>query len=198
MEKKDLNEILTRMVSGNDEKPIIKVSSTDFTPKKKPSFKIRFKKKINSIKKSKFLMGIKKWFNNTMVKPYQTRKAKRLHNRYVKELKYNFSKKFNVDVNRTIEIMRNPKHSVMYMDNYELLIKNSLDINRRKSLHKFTPTTYNPEIIDIHNENLNLENPTISEIISDENMEAVNTLNKQGEFFSKRQNLTKKKLRIRI
>ena len=49
---------------------------------------------------------------------------------------------------------------------------------------------YNPEFVDIHNENINLENPNIRQIISDETDKAKDDLDKQGEFFSKRPNLT--------
>lgn len=195
MEKKDLNKILGRMISGDDGiQNILKVSPTDFTPKKKPTLKVRFKKlvtnTINSIKKSKFLMKIKTWFNNTIAQPIKDKRAKIAHDKYVKELKYNFSKKFNVDVNKTINIMNGPGYSPTNIDNYDLLIKNSLDINKRKSLYKFAPLTYNPEFIDIHNENLNLENPDINQIITDETSKATDNLNKQGEFFSKRPHLT--------
>ena len=194
MEKRDLNEILTRMKSGDNVQPIFKVSSTDFTPKKKPSFKVRFKKAItntiNSIKKSKFLMKIKTWFNKTIAQPIKDKRAKRAHGKYVKELKENFSKKFNVNVDKTINIMNGPGYSPANIDNNKLLIENRLEINKRKSLYKFAPIMYNPEFVDIHNENINFENPDISQIISDETNKAKDNLDKQGEFFSKRPNLT--------
>jgi hypothetical protein len=195
MERKDyLNEILTKMKSGDNIQPILKVSSTDFTPKKKPSFKVRFKKvitkTISSIKKSKFLMKIKTWFNETITQPIKTKRAKRVHDKYVKELKENFSKKFNVNVDKTINIMNGPGYSPANIDNNKLLIENRLEINKRKLLYKFAPIMYNPEFVDIHNENINFENPDISQIISDETNKAKDNLDKQGEFFSKRPNLT--------
>jgi len=196
MEKKDLNEILGRMKSGDSAQNIMlsKFKSTDFTPKKKPNLKVRFKKMItnmiNSIKKLDFLMKIKTWFNNTIAQPIKDKRAKRAHDKYVKELKYNFSKKFNVDVNKTINIMNGPGYSPSNIDNNKLLIENRLEINKRKSLYKFAPIMYNPEFVDIHNENINLENPDISQIISYETDKAKDDLNKQGEFFSKRPNLT--------
>jgi hypothetical protein len=192
MEKKDLNEILTRMKRGDTHQFL--VSSTDFTPKKKPSFKVRFKKIVtnitSSIKKSKFLMKIKKWFDETITQPIKAKKAKRAHDKYIKELKENFSKKFNVNIDKTINIMNGPGYSPANIDNNKLLIENRLEINKRKSLYKFAPIMYNPEFVDIHNENINLENPDISQIISDETNKAKDNLDKQGEFFSKRPNLT--------
>lgn len=193
MEKIDLNEIITRMKSGYTA-PVCKVSLTDFTPKKKPSLKVRFKKMIknaiSSIKKSKFLMKIKTWVNKTITQPIRDKKNKIAHDKYVKELKENFSKKFNIDVNKTINIMNGPGYSPTNIDNDELLIKNSLEINKRKSLYKFAPLTYNPEFVDIHNENLNLKNPDINQIITDETSKATDNLNKQDEFFSERPHLT--------
>jgi hypothetical protein len=75
---------------------------TDFTPKKKTPFKIRLKNSIkkffNKFKKSKFLMKIKNWYYNNIKKPIQDKKEEKDKLRYIKELKENFSKKFNVDV----------------------------------------------------------------------------------------------------
>jgi hypothetical protein len=196
MEKKDLNEILSRMKSGDSVQNIMQPSfrSTDFTPKKKPTLKVRFKKlvtnTINSIKKSKFLMKIKTWFNKTIAQPIKDKRTKRAHDKYVKELKENFSKKFNVNVDKTINIMNGPGYSPPNIDNNKLLIENRLEINKRKSSYTFAPFMYNPEFVDIHNENINLENPNIRQIMSDETDKAKDDLDKQGEFFSKRPNLT--------
>ena len=63
MEKIDLNEILGRMKNGDDSVQNIMLSnfkSNDFTPKKKPTLKVRFKKMItntiNSIKNSSYIL----------------------------------------------------------------------------------------------------------------------------------------------
>jgi hypothetical protein len=169
--------------------------STDFTPKKKISLMVRIKNRFNGlfnkIKKSKFLIfNIKNWFNKNFIKPSQEKKAKKEHERYVKELKSNFSKKFNVDVEKTIKIMSQPGYSPYEVDNNKLLIENRLEINKRKSLYKFSPIMYSPEIVDIHNENLNKKNPTIDEIRANEDNKVSDTLDKQLEFFKKRPHLT--------
>lgn len=168
--------------------------STDFTPKKKTSLMVRIKNYINGlfnrVKKSKFLINIKIWFDKTFIKPSQEKRAKKEHERYVKELKSNFSKKFNVDVEKTIKIMNQPGYSPYEVDNNQLLIDNRLEINKRKSLYKFSPIMYSPEIVDIHNENLNKKNPTIDEIKANEDNKVSDTLDKQLEFFRKRPHLT--------
>lgn len=168
--------------------------STDFTPKKKSSLMVRIKNYINGlfnrVKKSKFLINIKIWFDKTFIKPVQEKKAKKEHEKYVKELKSNFSKKFNVDVEKTIKIMNQPGYSPYEVDNNQLLIDNRLEINKRKSLYKFSPIMYSPEIVDIHNENLNKKNPTIDEIKANEDNKVSDTLDKQLEFFRKRPHLT--------
>ena len=191
MKNSDLRKILSEVIDENTSKVFYgRVNPSNFEPKKKPSLKDRFKNLINSIKKSKFLMKIKMWFNKTIVNPIKSKKAKRDHNRYVKEIKANFAKKFNVDVEKTINIMNSPGYSPVNVDNNQLLVQNRLEINKRKSLYKFAPIMYNPEFVDIHNENINLENPDISQIISYETDKAKDDLDKQGEFFSKRPNLT--------
>ena len=139
-------------------------------------------------------MKIKMWFNKTIVNPIKSKKAKRDHNRYVKELKANFAKKFNVDVEKTINIMNSPGYSPVNVDNNQLLVQNRLEINKRKSLYTFAPFIYDVDIVDIHNENLNSELPPVNEIIAEENKKASKTLYKQHMFFVERPKLTKKKI----
>jgi hypothetical protein len=189
------NELLEAMKKASD-KTIFNDSFkvTDFTPKKKTPFKIRLKNSIkkffNKFKKLKFLMKIRTWFNKTITQPIKDKRAKRVHDKYVKELKENFSKKFNVDVEKTINIMNGPGYSPANIDNDKLLIENRLEINRRKLSYTFAPSMYNPEFIDIHNENINFENPNIRQIMSDETDKAKDVLDKQSEFLRKRPNLT--------
>lgn len=76
------------------------------------------------------------------------------------------------------------------MSKIPILIDNRLEINKRKSLYKFSPIMYSPEIVDIHNENLNKKNPTIDEIKANEDNKVSDTLDKQLEFFRKRPHLT--------
>lgn len=166
---------------------------TDFTPKKKSSFKIRFKTFITNIltkvKKSKFFKKIKNWFKNTIIEPVKYKIAERKHKKYIKELKKNFNKRFNTDVNRITSIMNINSSNDKEIDNNELLVQNRLDINKRKSLYKFPPFVYEPEIIDVHNENLIEENPNLNEIISDENRKAWDSVHKQYDFYQKRDRL---------
>jgi len=167
---------------------------TDFTPKKKPTLKERIKKSITNLfsklKKSKLVLTIKNWWFNNITKPIKQKRAKKEHENYVKELKANFAKKFNVDVEKTIKIMSQSAYSPYEVDNDRLLIENRLDINKRKSLYKFAPFIYEPEIVDVHNENLNPNNPSVNEIISTDNDEALNDLTKQENFLKKRPHLT--------
>lgn len=195
MKNSDLRKILSEVIDENTSKVFYgRVNPSNFEPKKKPSLKDRFKNLINSIKKSKFLMKIKMWFNKTIVNPIKSKKAKRDHNRYVKELKANFAKKFNVDVEKTINIMNSPGYSPVNVDNNQLLVQNRLEINKRKSLYTFAPFIYDVDIVDIHNENLNSELPPVNEIIAEDNKKASKTLDKQHMFFVERPKLTKKKI----
>ena len=195
MKNSDLRKILSEVIDENTSKVFYgRVNPSNFEPKKKPSLKDRFKNLINSIKKSKFLMKIKMWFNKTIVNPIKSKKAKRDHNRYVKELKANFAKKFNVDVEKTINIMNSPGYSPVNVDNNQLLVQNRLEINKRKSLYTFAPFIYDVDIVDIHNENLNSELPPVNEIIAEDNKKASKTLDKQHMFFVESPKLTKKKI----
>lgn len=167
---------------------------TDFTPKKKLTLKERIKKSITNLfsklKKSKLVLTIKNWWFNNVKNPIKQKKGKREREKYVKELKDNFSKKFNVDVEKTIKIMTQSAYSSYEVDNDKLLVENRLDINKRKTLYKFAPFVYEPEIVDVHNENLNLDNPPMNEIITTDNDKALNDLTKQEKFFKKRPHLT--------
>ena len=136
------------------------------------------------------VVNIKSWFYNKFIKPNKEKKKKKEYDDYVKELKSNFSKKFNVNVEKTIEIMSQPGYSPYVVDNDRLLIENRLDINKRKSLYKFAPFVYEPKIVDVHNENLNSNNPTIDEIKSNDSNKANDDLNKQLNFYKKRPHLT--------
>lgn len=168
--------------------------STDFTPNKKPSRMVRFKNSVNKffnkLKKSKFLLKIKNWYYINIKKPIQDKKEEKDRLRYVKELKENFSKKFNVDVEKTINIMKQPGYNPYVYDDNVMFVENRLDINKRKSLYKFAPFMYNPEIIEIHNENLDSTKPTLNDIITSDNEKSRKDLDKQNEFFSKRPYLT--------
>ncbi|MEN6294122.1 MAG: hypothetical protein ABFD07_19175 [Methanobacterium sp.] len=199
MKKKTQKQIIEAMLSGEQYKVNQfddRFIKTDFTPKKKPSFKARVitsvKAFFKKIKNNKLLLSIKNWFYNTVKKPYIDKKEKKEKERYIKELKYNFSKKFNVDVEKTIRIMNSPGYSPTQYDNEALLVENRMNINKRKSLYTFAPFMYNPEVVDIHNENLNESNPNINQIIANDTNDSVEKLDKQLEFFRKRPHLTVK------
>lgn len=193
------NELLEAMKKASD-KTIFNDSFKvgDFTPNKKTPFKIRLKNSIkkffNKFKKSKFLMKIKNWYYNNIKKPIQDKKEEKDKLRYVKELKENFSKKFNVDVEKTIKVMNQPAYGPPNVDNNALLIQNRIEINKTKVIlgNRISPFLYEPDIIDIHNENINLNegNPTFEELVRIENMKASTSANKQYEFFNKRPHLT--------
>jgi hypothetical protein len=173
-------------------------TKTDFTPKKKPTIKEKLKniinKFFNKVKKNKITLTIKNWFYNKVIKPYQTKKAEREHKKYIKDLQNNFSKKFNVDVEKTIKIMNGPGYSPHKYDTDELLVKNRIEMNKTKDIlgNRMSPFLYEPDIIDIHNENLNINegNPTFQELVKIENDKASSSAFKQYEFFRKRPHLS--------
>ena len=198
MEKNTQKQILEAMLKGEQYKVNHfddRFTKTDFTPKKKPSIKQKLKNGINTfftkIKKNKITLAIKNWYKNTISEPIKNKKAKKEHDKYIKELKKNFSEKFNIDVDKTIKIMSEPGYSPLDIDNNKLLIENRLEINRRKSLYRFSPFNYDVDIVDIHNENLNNELPPLHEVMTNESDEAKKLIDKQHNFFLKRPELTK-------
>ena len=50
---------------------------------------------VNKLTKSKLILTVKNWFNETITQPIKDKKAKRAHDKYVKELKYNFDKMYS-------------------------------------------------------------------------------------------------------
>jgi hypothetical protein len=90
--------------------------------------------------------------------------------------------------------MNQPAYSPPNVDDNALLIQNRIEINKTKVIlgNRISPFLYEPDIIDIHNENINLNdgNPTFEELVRIENMKASTSANKQYEFFNKRPHLT--------
>jgi hypothetical protein len=168
--------------------------STNFTPKKKPSLFARFKKSVNNffkkIKNSKVVKFIFNLWSNNVTKPIQERKAKKSREKYVKELKKNFNETFNVDTNHINKLIDATKPNLN--EDYKIyhLIENSVEINKLKSKGKVAPFIYEPEIVDIHNENLNLENPELHKLIDDDCRIAKNELTKQENFIKRKEKLT--------
>jgi hypothetical protein len=168
--------------------------STNFTPKKKPSLFARFKKSVNNffkkIKNSKVVKFIFNLWSNNVTKPIQERKAKKSREKYVKELKKNFNETFNVDTNHINKLIDATKPNLNEDYKIDHLIENSVEINKLKSKGKVAPFIYEPEIVDIHNENLNLENPELHKLIDDDGRIAKNELTKQENFIKRKEKLT--------
>jgi hypothetical protein len=167
---------------------------TDFTPKKKPSLFARLKKSVNNflkkIKNSKVVKFIFNLWSNNVTKPIQERKAKKSREKYLKELKNNFNETFNVDTNHINKLIDATKPNLNEDYKIDHLIENSVEINKLKSKGKVAPFIYEPEIVDIHNENLNLENPELYKLIDDDGRIAKNELTKQENFIKRKEKLT--------
>lgn len=167
---------------------------TDFTPKKKPSLFARLKKSVNNflkkIKNSKVVKFIFNLWSNNVTKPIQERKVKKSREKYLKELKNNFNETFNVDTNHINKLIDATKPNLNEDYKIDHLIENSVEINKLKSKGKVAPFIYEPEIVDIHNENLNLENPELYKLIDDDSRIAKNELTKQENFIKRKEKLT--------
>jgi hypothetical protein len=173
-------------------------SRTNFTPKKKPSLFTRLKKSVNNffkkVRNTKTVKFIFNWWSNNVTKPYQDYKKDREHKKYVKKLKKGFSEMFNVDVEKTINIMKGSDYNPSTFDKNQLLVENRLEINKIKSIlgNKMAPFIQDLEIVDIHNENLNPENLPLNEIISNEHNKASQSLKDQESFYKNKNKLKSK------
>ena len=130
------------------------------------------------------------WWANNVTKPIKERKTKKERENYVKRLKAKFGEKFNVDINHVNRLMDATKHDSSNDFRINQLIENSVEINKRKLRFAEPPYHYEPEIVDIHNENLNLENPELYRLVDDDGRIAKNELTKQENFIKRREKLT--------
>jgi hypothetical protein len=130
-------------------------------------------KKINTLKKiSAFFKNI---WNRFVIPKYTKFKKERDLKLKLKDIKDDFEKRFNLSSEEIKEIMYH-KIVVSYRDDYEKrnYLKSELVKGREHVLnvHKYaskTPFLYEPDVVDIHNENLHLNTKTLGEIIKQDN-----------------------------
>lgn len=129
-------------------------------------------KKINTLKKiSEFFKNI---WNRFVISKYTKLKKERELKLKLKDIKDDFEKRFNLSTEEIKEIMYHERVA-SYRDEYEKLnyLKNELVKGREHMLnvHKYvskTPFLYEPDVVDIHNENLHFNTKSISEIMNED------------------------------
>jgi hypothetical protein len=116
------------------------------------------------------------WYRNVK-KPYQSYKENKAKLAYTKKIQNTFTKSF-ANHSEVIKLMYDIK---LTQTNEEDLLKDIVS-NRREMFFvdtKNKPFLYEPDIIEIHNENLNLNNPTLTYIIGKDNEKASEILREQ-------------------
>lgn len=132
-------------------------------------------------------------------KPYQNYIQKRIAKKNVNDIHKRFIKSFNLQPNRIIEIMyrtdiaaqrltMKPKTVKMTDEEYKAFLleerrQSANSLNKMKQYIKAS-LFYEPEIIEIHNENLdNNKGPSLSQLVARDTTEATSSLTKQQRIF---------------
>jgi len=155
-------------------------------PKKKP-FKLSLVARIK--------LFFSKYWNVLIVKPLQERKEKKQNLKNVSEIKKDFEKCFRVNINEVKAIMYD-RVNHLYIDTdqrskdlNEELVKGRQHMLNISKYYKAPPYFYDPEICEIHNENLNPSYPEIIDLKEIEHDSAKISLERQrhvGNFVNKR------------
>lgn len=152
---------------------------------------------------------MKKWFNSILnyiknlwfkyvMSPRQKRKEKQLEKENIKNLKKRFEKDFNISPESVVKMINTDnKHQTSRDYLNEKLVEGRIAM--RSSFGYKTPYLFDPEIIDIHNENIDRPSyPSIERIKSNDNDATTNILNHQaGDKTLKLKNKVKRLLMTR-
>lgn len=124
------------------------------------------------------------WFRNVK-KPYLERKEKKANLAKIKRAQDAFTKGF-ANHSEVIKLMYSTS---LEQTNHENLTKDLIANRREMLFNNKTPMLYEPEIIDIHNENLNSNNPTLTYVINKDRDNAAEALNYQKKILDAKQGI---------
>jgi len=158
-------------------KKIIKTNKTTFIGKVKTLVNMLFFKYLK-LPISNF------WFRN-FKKPYLARKEEKAKLAEIKRIKDTFTKGF---ANHT-EVTKLMYSTALEQTNHENLTKDLLANRREMLFNNKTPMLYEPEIIEIHNENINPNNPTLTYVINKDRDNATEALNYQKRMLDVKQGI---------
>lgn len=158
-------------------KKIIKTNKTTFIGKVKTLVNMLFLKYLK-LPISYF------WFRN-FKKPYLDRKEKKSSLAKTKKIQNHFTKVF-ANHSEVIKLMYSTS---LEQTNHENLTKDLLANRREMLFNNKTPMLYEPEIIEIHNENLNPNNPTLTYVINKDRDNATEALNYQKKMLDAKQGI---------
>lgn len=151
--------------------------------------------KTNSLNKTakklfkKLTTKIKSFLNRVFVTPVQKYLEEKEKDRKHKRIINEFEKTFNTDIDKIKAIMyrKDPKNFGLYVDpeKHEKYINETLMQGRQHiiKINKYigkTPLLYEPDMVEIHNENLNPNVPTLEALIEMDGNNIKNAFKKQG------------------
>ena len=124
------------------------------------------------------------WYRKVK-KPYLARKEEKARLGEIKRIQDAFSKGFA----NHAEVTKLMYTTAWEQTNHENLTKDLLANRREMLFNNKTPMLYEPEIIEIHNENLNPNNPTLTYVINKDRDNATEALNYQKKMLDAKQGI---------
>jgi len=124
------------------------------------------------------------WYRKVK-KPYLARKEEKARLAKIKRIQDAFTKGF---ANHS-EVTKLMYSTAWEQTNHENLTKDLMANRREMLFNNKTPMLYEPEIIEIHNENLNPNNPTLTYVINKDRDNATEALNYQKRMLDVKQGI---------
>jgi hypothetical protein len=147
-----------------------------------------FKGVINKIKKSKLVKWVKDTYKKIIVSPIKQINDEKNRKKFEIDTKKGFSKTFNVKHERMLKLMDlthyDYDNSIKSKKAINDLSENAKHINNMRKY--LAPTLYEPEIVELHNEFLNPDNPTIKEVKNEEYFKTEKLLEKQEKILNRK------------
>lgn len=126
-------------------------------------------------------------WNNIIIPRYNRYKNRVDFETKIKDIRKDFEKRFNVKVDDIKEVMYHERVRTVN-DEYEKQLHLNEELIKGKahimSIHKYvskTPFLYDPDVVDIHNENYHNNKFTLSEILKQESEYVKNSLKQQAK-----------------
>ena len=142
---------------------------------------------MKSIKWKNLFDKVKALYDKYVTEPLKKRKEKTDYNKKISDIKKDFEKRFNINIDWVNKIMAiNAKNDEQFFSKRERMTEDLIagrinTINAKTKSGWRTPFFYDPEICDIHNEHLNLKAKTIEQISSEDLSKSQTSLKAQAK-----------------
>ena len=136
---------------------------------------------------NKFKNFFKHIWNNIIIPRYNRYKNRNDFETKIRDIRKDFEKRFNVKVDDIKEVMYHERVKTVN-DEYEKQLHLNEELIKGKvhvmSIHKYvsrTPFLYDPDVVDIHNENYHNNRFTLSDILKKDSENTKNSLKQQAK-----------------